>query len=97
MASTLRSSAGPPIQTSLSPNISIPAGGAPEESQAVDFSNRAGAYDTETPYKYGDHVESNELKYIFYLTLVFGFVEIIMIYGKYDFLNVHSDLLSSLS
>ena len=39
-----------------------------------------------------DHVESDELKYIFYLTLAFGFIEIIMIYGKSDFLNVNHHL-----
>lgn len=48
MASTMRSSAGPPIQSNLNPNISIPAASAQEESLGVDFSNRdrAGAYDT---------------------------------------------------
>lgn len=39
--------------------------------------------------KYGDHVESEELRNIFCLILGFGFIEIIMIYGKSDFLNVN--------
>lgn len=34
------------------------------------------------------HTESPDLKFLLYLTLGFGLIEIIMIYGKYDFLNV---------
>jgi hypothetical protein len=29
-----------------------------------------------------------ELKWLFILTLIFGFIEVIIIYKKYDFLNV---------
>ena len=35
------------------------------------------------------HVESTDLRFLLYLTLGFGVIEIIMIYGKYDFLNVN--------
>lgn len=38
------------------------------------------------------HVESSDLKLLLYLTLGFGLVEVIMIYGKYDFLNVQYSL-----
>ena len=34
------------------------------------------------------HIKSEELTFLLYLTLAFGFIEIIIIYGKYDFLNV---------
>ena len=32
--------------------------------------------------------ENEELKILLYLSLAFGFIELIMIYDKYDFLNV---------
>ena len=41
-------------------------------------------------YTDGDGSDSNEdLKWVLYLTMIFGAIEIIIIYGKYDFLNVH--------
>lgn len=43
---------------------------------------------SDTP-AYSDHMESEELKILLYLTLIYGFVEVIMIYDKYDFLNVN--------
>lgn len=40
-------------------------------------------------YTDGDGSDSNEdLRWVLYLTLIFGAIEIIIIYGKYDFLNV---------
>lgn len=40
-------------------------------------------------YTDGDGSDSNEdLRWVLYLTLVFGAIEVIIIYGKYDFLNV---------
>ena len=36
----------------------------------------------------GDGSEAQWLKYLLYITLGFGFIEIIMSYDKYDFLNV---------
>ena len=79
-ASTLKLSAG-----NLGNSI---AAGAPVDT----YQPQEVTYEPENNEKYMDHVESDELKYIFYLTLAFGFIEIIMIYGKSDFLNVNHHL-----
>ena len=40
-------------------------------------------------YTDGDGSDSNEdLRWVLYLTMIFGAIEVIIIYGKYDFLNV---------
>ena len=40
-------------------------------------------------YPEGEGSENNEdLRWVLYLTLIFGAIEVIIIYGKYDFLNV---------
>lgn len=52
-------------------------------------SSQAAGLDTDQPYQSTDgHIESEELKFMLYCTLAFGLLEIIMIYGKPDFLNV---------
>jgi hypothetical protein len=49
-----------------------------------------GGYGNESNvYSDGDGSDSNEdLRWVLYLTLIFLAIEVIIIYGKYDFLNV---------
>ncbi len=51
-----------------------------------------GGYGNESKfYTDGDGSDSNEdLRWVLYLTIIFGAIEVIIIYGKYDFLNVFS-------
>ncbi len=51
------------------------------------MSNLSGAYSENNQTRLSGE-EHEELKWVLYLTLVFCFLEVIMIYGKYDFLNV---------
>ncbi len=40
-------------------------------------------------YTDGDGSDSNDdLRWVLYLTMIYGAIEVIVIYGKYDFLNV---------
>lgn len=41
-----------------------------------------------------DADENEELRYILYLSIIFGVIEVIIIYAKYDFLNVPLHILS---
>lgn len=36
-----------------------------------------------------ESAENEELRYILYLSIAFGIIEVIIIYAKYDFLNVN--------
>lgn len=36
----------------------------------------------------GVRSDSDELRYLLYFSIIFGVIEVIVIYGKYDFLNV---------
>ncbi len=51
-----------------------------------------GGYGNESNvYTDGEGSDSNEdLRWVLYLTIIFGAIEVIIIYGKYDFLNVFS-------
>lgn len=65
-------------------------------SMNVSRRSVGGGYGYESTYTDGDGSESNEdLRWVFYLTVIFGAMEIIIIYGKYDFLNVRLFLISA--
>jgi len=54
----------------------------------LGVSRRSQVYGRESGVENGE--EHEDLKWILYLSLAFAAIEIIVIYGKYDFLNVIS-------
>lgn len=69
---------------SVSPTNANQLGYGEAYSRSPGYGYESNVYQSE-----GDYSESNEdLRWVLYLTLIFGAMEVIIIYGKYDFLNV---------
>lgn len=60
-----------------------------------DYSKSRGINDSEVMSNAsGVRSDNDELRYLLYFSIIFGVIEVIVIYGKYDFLNVRMMLVS---